>query len=241
MIINGVSYTPESIASMIDFAVLDPAADAAEVKRVCELAIKYKVKGVHPNPLWAPRVADLLEGTDLETGIVVAFPFGALATELKVSEAVALIRALRGRPACIDVVTCIGKLKGKEYDYFTNDIAEVVKVGHDAGYEVKAILEVAMLSDEEVATASKCAAEAGVDFVKTSTGRGGNPEIKHVKIMRASVPDSIGVKFAGYGSYNSAQLTLMAIAAGATRLGTRRAVEICDELRAYYIDTEIRD
>lgn len=241
MKINGKTYTPESIAGMMDFAVLDPTTDAAKIKQVCELAIKYKVKGVHPNPLWVPLVADLLEGTGLEAGIPVAFPFGAIPTELKVAEAAAVVKSLKGRPACIDMVTSIGKLKGKEYDYYTNDIAEVVKVGHDAGYEVKAILEVAMLTDEEVATASKCAAEAGVDFVKTSTGRGGNPEIKHVKIMRATVPDSIGVKFAGYGSYNSAQLTLMAIAAGATRLGTRRAVEICDELKAYYLDAEIKD
>lgn len=239
MKINGEVYTAERIASIMDFAVLDPATDAAKIRQVCELAVKYKVKGVHPNPLWVTMVADLLEGTGIEAGIPVAFPFGAIPTELKAAEAAAVVKSLKGRPACIDMVTSIGKLKGKEYDYYTKDIAEVVKVGHDAGYEVKAILEVAMLTDEEVAAASKCAVEAGVDFVKCSTGRGGNPEIKHVKIMRASVPDKVGVKFSGYGSYNSAQLTLMAIAAGATRLGTRRAVEICDELNAYYQDIEI--
>ena len=240
MKINNEIFTAERIAGMMDFAVLDPATDEAKIKEVCELAVRYKVKGVHPNPLWTERVADLLEGTGIEAGIPVAFPFGAIPTELKVAETAAVVKALKGRPACIDMVTSIGMLKGKNYDYYTRDIAEVVRVGHDAGYEVKSILEVAMLTDEEVATACKCAVEAGVDFVKTSTGRGGNPEIKHVKIMRATVPKNVGVKFAGYGSYNSAQLTLMAIAAGATRLGTRRAVQICDELNKYYTDIEIK-
>ena len=240
MKINNEVFTAERIAGMMDFAVLDPATDEAKIKEVCELAVQYKVKGVHPNPLWTVRVAELLEGTGIEAGIPVAFPFGAIPTELKVAETVAVVKALKGRPACIDMVTSIGMLKGKNYDYYTKDIAEVVKVGHDAGYEVKSILEVAMLTDEEVATACKCAVEAGVDFVKTSTGRGGNPEIKHVKIMRATVPESVGVKFAGYGGYNSAQLTLMAIAAGASRLGTRRAVQICDELKKYYTDIEIK-
>lgn len=240
MKINNEEYTVERIAGMMDFAVLDPATDEAKIKETCELALKYKFKGVHPNPLWTELVADLLEGTGIEAGIPVAFPFGAIPTEWKVAEAVAMCKTLRGRPACIDMVTSVGMLKGKNYDYYTRDIAEVVKVGHDAGYEVKSILEVAMLTDEEVATACKCAVEAGVDFVKTSTGRGGNPEIKHVKIMRATVPDSVGVKFAGYGSYNSPQLTLMAIAAGATRLGTRRAVLISDELKQYYTDIDIK-
>ena len=240
MKINNEAYTAERIAGMMDFAVLDPATDEARIREVCELAVKYKVKGVHPNPLWVPLVADLLDGTGLEAGIPVAFPFGAIPTELKVAEAEAVVKSLKGRPACIDMVTSIGKLKGRDYDYYTRDIAEVVKVGHGAGYEVKSILEVAMLTDEEVATACKCAVEAGVDFVKTSTGRGGNPQIKHVKIMRATVPDNVGVKFAGYGGYNPAQLTLMAIAAGASRLGTRRAVQICDELNQYYQDIEIK-
>ncbi|AYO31705.1 hypothetical protein D2962_14840 [Biomaibacter acetigenes] len=125
-------------------------------------------------------------------------------------------------------------MKDTDYDLYTSDIAEVVKVGHEAGIEVKAILEVAMLTDDEVKAACECAVNAGVDFVKTSTGRGGNPSIKHVKIMRSSVPYNVGVKFSGYGSYNSAQLTIMALAAGATRLGTRRAPEIIDEIEAYF-------
>ncbi|HHW03652.1 MAG TPA: deoxyribose-phosphate aldolase [Thermoanaerobacterales bacterium] len=236
MKIKGVEYTKEKLASIVDYAVLDPDTTESKIKEVCQLAKKYGFKGVHPNPYWASLVADELEGTGIETGLVVSFPFGANPTTFKVHEAKELVKILNKRPGCIDMVTNIGRLKDKEYDLYTNDIAEVVKVGHEAGIEVKAILEVAMLTDDEVKAACECAVKAGVDFVKTSTGRGGNPTIKHVKIMRSSVPSNVGVKFSGYGNYNPAQLTIMALAAGATRLGTRRAPEIIDEIEAYFKD-----
>lgn len=239
MKINGEVYTAEKIAGLMDFAILNPDTDEAKIREGCEIAKQYKVKGVHANIVWCGLIADLLEGTDIETGIPIAFPFGAAPKELKALEAKEMMKIIKGRPGCIDMVTNVGKLKGRDYAYYTEEISEIVKIGHDNGYEVKSILEVALLTDEEVATATKCAVEAGVDLVKTSTGRNGSPQIKHVKIMKENCPPNVGVKFAGYGGYNPTQLTLMAFAAGATRLGTRRAPEIYDEIKRYYTDIEI--
>lgn len=239
MLINGIEYTKEKIAGMTDFAVLDPQTDSKKIVEVCNLAKKYVFKGVHPNPVWAERVAQELEGTGIETGLALAFPFGALPTQLKVNEAVEMCRLMNKRPACIDMVTAVGHLKDKDYKYYTNDIAEVVKVAHDNGYVFKSILEVALLSDEEIETATKCACEAGVDYVKTSSGRNGNPSVKAVKIMRKTAPKEVGVKFAGYGGFNPAQLTVMAIASGASVLGTRMAPQIIDELFAWDADMVI--
>jgi deoxyribose-phosphate aldolase len=239
MIINGVEYTSEKLAGMIDYAILDPDTTEKAIRDACKLALQYKFKGVHPNPYWVELTADLLEGTGIETGAVLSFPFGANPTSFKVNEAKEMVRVLKGRPACIDVVTNIGRLKDKDYKLYTEDIAAVVKVGHDAGLEVKSILEVALLSDDEVKAGCECAVQAGVDFVKCSTGRGGSPAIKHVKIMRQTVPPKVGVKFSGYGSYNPAQLTIMAIAAGANRLGTRRGPQIIDEIGKYFSDVNV--
>ena len=241
MFINGVEYTSEKLAGMMDYAILDPDTTESVIREGCKTAMQYKFKGVHPNPYWASLTADLLEGTGIETGLVVSFPFGANPTAFKVHEAKELVKILRGRPACIDVVTNIGRLKDKDYTLYTNDIAEVVKVGHDAGLEVKSILEVALLTDDEVKAACECAVKAGVDFVKCSTGRGGNPAIKHVRIMRQTVPPKVGVKFSGYGSYNPAQLTIMAIAAGASRLGTRRGPQIIKEIETYFKDVTVSE
>jgi deoxyribose-phosphate aldolase len=239
MIIKGVEYTSAKLAGMIDYAILDPDTTENTIREACKTGIQYKFKGVHPNPYWVPLVADLLEGTGIETGAVISFPFGSNPTSFKVHEASELVKTLKGRPGCIDMVTNIGRLKDKDYAFYTDDIAAVVKVGHDAGLEVKAILEVALLTDDEVKAACECAVNAAVDFVKCSTGRGGNPAIKHVRIMRQTVPPKVGVKFSGYGSYNPAQLTIMAIAAGASRLGTRRGPQIIKEIETYFNDLAV--
>ncbi len=241
MIINGVEYTREKIAGMIDFAVLNPDTTEQQVRAAVEIAKQYKVKGVHTNPLWMELVADLLEGTGIEAGVVAAFPFGALPTLYKAHEVENLCKTLKGRPACVDFVTNVGALKGGDYKTYTEDIRTLVQIGHGFGYEVKSIMESALLTDEELAIGCQCAAEAGVDFVKTSSGRNGSPEVRHVKIMKANVPEQVGIKFSGFGGFNPTQLAIMAIAAGATRLGTRRAPQILDEIDRFYGDLVITD
>ena len=160
MIINGVKYTPEKLAGMIDYAILDPDTTESAIREACKLATRYGFKGVHPNPYWVALTADLLEGTGVETGAVLSFPFGANPTSFKVHEAKEMVAILRGRPGCIDVVTNIGRLKDKDYSLYTHDIAAVVQIGHAAGLEVKAILEVALLTDDEVRAGSECAVKA---------------------------------------------------------------------------------
>ncbi|MBE6936844.1 MAG: deoxyribose-phosphate aldolase [Ruminococcaceae bacterium] len=236
MIINGKTYDRAALAALMDFAVLDPGTTAAELAASAETAIRYGFKGVHPNLIWVERTADLLDGTGIETGIVAAFPFGTLPTSEKVREVEAACRAMRGRPACVDFVTNVGALRGGDYETYKTDIAEVVKAGHAYGYVVKSIMESALLTDEELALGCRLAAEAGVDFVKTSSGRNGSPDVRHVAIMRQTVGEEIGVKFSGFGGFNAAPLAVMAIAAGATRLGTRRADKIIEEIDTFYAD-----
>ena len=241
MIINGITYDRARLAALMDFAVLDPGTSEAELRVCAETAIRYQFRGMHPNLIWAERTADLLEGTGIETGIVAAFPFGTLPTCEKVREVETACRAMRGRPACVDFVTNVGALRGGDYQTYSHDIAEVVKAGHAYGYVVKSIMESALLTDEELALGCRLAAEAGVDFVKTSSGRNGSPDIRSIGIMRKAVGEKIGVKFSGFGGYNAAPLAVMAIAAGATRLGTRRADAIIEEIDASYRDITVEN
>ncbi len=240
MNINGVAYDRAKLAALMDFAVLDPGTSEAELRACVQTAIRYGFRGMHPNLIWVERTADLLEGTGIETGIVAAFPFGTLPTEEKVREVESACRAMRGRPACVDFVTNVGALRGGDYAAYARDISEVVKAGHAYGYVVKSIMESALLTDEELAVGCRIAAEAGVDFVKTSSGRNGSPDVRHVRIMRENVGEKVGVKFSGFGGYNAAPLAVMAIAAGATRLGTRRADAIIEEIDKYWSGISIQ-
>jgi len=230
MKIGNVDLSREALAQAMDFSSLNPQVSEAEIIECCEIAREYNFKGFHSNPVWMPLVASELEGTGIETGCLVSFPFGTNPTETKVLEAKAGAALLRGKAWVIDMVTSVGKLKSKDYDYYKNDIAEVAKVAHDGGAECKAILEVGLLTDEELRIACELAVDAGADWVKSSTGREKGPTLQQVRMMRAFVPPEIKVKVAGTGSFWTPLVVLGCLMAGAERIGTRNAPWIVDEL-----------
>ncbi len=225
-----VDLSREYLAQAMDFSSLNPNVNEAEILECCEISRRYNFKGFHSNPVWMALVAHELEGTGIETGCLVSFPFGTNATEVKVHEAQTGAALLKGRPWVIDMVTSVGKLKSKDYRYYKNDIAEVAKVAHDGGAECKAILEVGLLNDEELRIACELAAEAGADWVKTSTGREKGPTLDQVRAMRKLVPPHMKLKVAGTGSFWTPWVALGCLLAGADRIGTRNAPWIVDEL-----------
>lgn len=230
MKLGRVDLSKEFLAQAMDFSALNPNVSEAEILECCEISRRYGFKGFHSNPVWMPLVAHELEGTGIETGCLVSFPFGTNATEVKVLEARAGAALLKGKPWVIDMVTSVGKLKSKDYGYYKNDIAAVARVAHDGGAECKAILEVGLLSDEELRIACELAAEAGADWVKTSTGREKGPTLDQVRAMRKLVPSHIKLKVAGTGSFWTPWVALGCLLAGADRIGTRNAPWIVDEL-----------
>ncbi len=111
------------------------------------------------------------------------------------------------------------------------EIAKCGKLAHDHQKVLKVIIETAYLSDEEIATACKLCADAGADFVKTSTGfapTGAKEE--HIELMRASLPSSVGIKASG-GIKTYDQVITM-IEAGASRIGTSSGVKILETQKA---------
>ena len=241
MKIGRVDLGKQALAQMMDFSSLNPNVNEAEILECCAIARRYNFKGFHSNPVWMPLVAHELEGTGIETGCLVSFPFGTNATEVKVLEAKAGSGLLRGRPWVIDMVTSVGKLKSKDYRYYKNDIAEVSKIAHDGGAECKAILEVGLLTDDELKAACELAVEAGADWVKTSTGREKGPTLQQVRAMRALVPSHIKLKVAGTGSFWTPLVALGCLLAGAERIGTRNAPWIVDELSESLVDMVVNE
>ena len=98
------------------------------------------------------------------------------------------------------------------------------------------VLETSLLNAEEIRTACRCAAEAGVDFVKTSTGRAGAPALSHIRIMREALPAHVGIKFSGFGTLNAPELALWAFFLGADVLGSPCGDVVVDVLSSGYAE-----
>jgi deoxyribose-phosphate aldolase len=107
------------------------------------------------------------------------------------------------------------------------DVAKCAKTCHDKQALLKVIIETAYLSDVEIVEACKLCADAGADFLKTSTGFGpAGATVDHVRLMRSSLPPTVGIKAAG--GIKTREQAIHLIEAGADRVGTSSAVAMME-------------
>ncbi len=215
----------QAIASIIDHTLLRPEATPDQVVRLCEEAREYGFATVMINPCYVSLAASHLQDSDVKVGAVIAFPFGATVTSVKVFEAE---EAMKLGAREIDMVINIGALKAGDKELVLTDIRAVAEAVHAKSALLKIILEMALLTNDEKVLACELAEKAGADFVKTSTGfLGGGATVEDVALMRRTV--KIGVKASG-GIRTAADARAL-IEAGANRLGTSSGVKIVQEIR----------
>lgn len=210
-----------SYSSYVDHTVLKPETTRATVKRFCEEAKAWGFASVCVNPVHVAFVAGELAGTSVRTCAVVGFPLGASLPATKAFEA---RQAVQDGATEIDMVIDIGALKDGRLDDVEADVRAVVDASHPEAI-VKVIIETSLLDDDEKARACEAAVLAGADFVKTSTGFGsGGATPADVALMKQTVSDRAEVK-ASTGINDRATADAL-IAAGASRLGTSKGIQI---------------
>jgi deoxyribose-phosphate aldolase len=220
-----MDYTCSDIAQMIDHSLLRPELTEEDVRNGCEIAKKYKVATVCCRPSEVALVKQLLQDSDVKTTTVVGFPHGYNKTETKVFEAE---QAIKEGAVELDMVINIGKLLDGDYDYVKNDIKAVVEVAHSHNVFVKVIFENFYLNDEQKKMACKLSEEAGVDFVKTSSGfAGGGATLEDLQLMRDNVSEKVQVKAAG--GVRDLGMALKVREVGCTRFGATRTQTIMEE------------
>ena len=79
---------------------------------------------------------------------------------------------------------------GKIYD-------EIAQICSETGQVVKAILETTVLSNEEKRLGGEICLDAGVAYLKTSTGWFGGATVEDVKILAEITKGQIGIKASG--------------------------------------------
>ena len=221
-----MNLTQSQLAKYMDHTLLQAAATLDGIDRVVAEAKQFGCASVCVNPFWVPYVARLLDGSGVATCTVVGFPLGASSTASKVFETT---DAIANGADEIDMVINIGELKAGHAELVREDIRAVAEATHAGGKLLKVIIECCLLTDDEKRLACLLCAEAGADFVKTSTGFStGGATVADVTLMRECVGPDFGVKAAG-GIRTLADAYAM-IEAGASRLGVSAAASILAEL-----------
>lgn len=210
------------LAAMIDHTILAPNASEADVRRLCAEAREHGFASVCANPVWAPVLAEELDGASALPCVVVGFPFGAAATEVKAYEAKTAVAAGAKE---VDMVINIASALAGDRAALVADIKAVAEACHAGGAGLKVIIETSYLNDEQKVLACEAAVEAGADFVKTSTGySSAGATVEDIALMRQTVGPNIGVKASG--GVRTREDALAMIAAGANRIGASKGIEI---------------
>lgn len=216
-----------NLAQLIDHTLLQPDATTARVEQLCREAREHGFWSVCVNPYRVTLAAAQLKGSPVKVCAVVGFPLGANRSDIKAAET---RQAIRDGASEIDVVLNIGALKSGDHRAVLDDLCAVAEVCRAAGVLSKAIFETCLLTDAEKITACELSIQAGLNFVKTSTGfsTGGATVTDIALLSRLVKSHRLGVKASG-GIRSLADVQKM-VAAGATRIGTSSGVKIMQEL-----------
>jgi len=206
---------------------LKPTITAYDIDKLVVEAKENAFFGICVPPFWVKKAAREIGGLDIQLVTVVGFPLGYQMTESKLIE---IEKAIEYGANELDVVMNISAFKSG-LSWAKIELAKCAQLIHEAECVMKVIIETSYLSDKEIVMAAKLCADAGTDFVKTSTGfSGGGAKTEHVKLMRANLSSNVGIKASG-GIKTLADANAL-IAAGADRLGVSSGVVIMNEYYA---------
>jgi deoxyribose-phosphate aldolase len=221
--------TGNDIARRIDHTLLKAEATRAEILRLCDEAVTHGFHAICVSPRWVSAAADHLQGTAVAVCSVISFPLGTDTTKIKVAQAQDAIYAGADE---IDMVADLAAIIEGDSRYLLHQLMSVLKACRTMRPAVllKVIIESAALTSEQKIFACQVAEQAGVDFVKTSTGfhPAGGATIEDVALMKQAAPHC---RVKASGGIKTAQQAVAMLTAGADRIGTSAGVAIVQEIR----------
>ncbi len=206
------------IAPLIDHTLLVPTATPEHIDQWCDEALRFNFAAVCIYPSQVVRVAELLHNKPPKVCAVIGFPSGATTSAVKLYEA---MEAMEHGATELDVVINLGWLKVGNTNELHRELAEICQ---ETGQTVKAILEMSLLTEPEKRLAAEVCLDAGVQYLKTSTGWNGGATVADIRLLHEITGGQIGIKASG--GIRTHEQAIELVLAGATRLGTSYSVEL---------------
>lgn len=218
--------TTYDLKQVIDNTNLTMGATRTEVEEFVKESVKRGFFSVCVFPNMVSIARKYTAGSSTKVAAVVSFPLGADTPEVKRSEALNCVELGADE---IDMVINVGHARAGNFDAIESEVRTVKQtLGPD--HILKTIVEVPLLTREQVIGAAKAAEKGGANIVKTSTGfkglklRATTPE--DIQLLRSVLKPGTGVKASG--GVSNLEKSLAVLDAGATRIGTSSGVAILD-------------
>ena len=209
----------EEMLKHVDHTLLLQGATWAEIKQICDDAMKYHTASVCIPASYVKQAKEYM-GDRMNICTVIGFPNGYSTTAVKVFEAK---DAIANGAVEIDMVINIGWLKDGRYE---DILTEIKALKAACGTLIlKVIIETCLLTDEEKIKMCEIVTQSGADYIKTSTGFStAGATFDDVRLFAEHVGKNVKIKAAGgIATLDDAEKFL---ALGADRLGTSRIVKL---------------
>lgn len=219
---------PSLLPSYLDLANHHANSTEADIRKLCENVLQYKFNSAFVNPYYVPLCREIIKDQG-RVGTVISFPLGQELLSVKISSALAAIKAGADE---LDTCLNVGLIKEGKWDQSLTEMKAILDAVKNTkpAIVVKFIPEVAFLTPDEIRKMAELMVEVGADFFKTGSGSIGGaprgPTIEDVKLIRETVGNKIKIKVTGgISTYEEA---ISFINAGVDRIGTSHAVEILE-------------
>jgi len=210
------------INSYIDHTILKQTSTINEIRQLCNEARDFQFAAVCVPPPLVKNAIKFLENSGIKTATVIGFPFGYSNLPAKKAE---VSQAIKDGADELDMVINLIALRNNAWSYLQAEVAGIIELVREENKLLKVIIESGILTEPEIIRCCEIYGNAGVDFLKTSTGYAEKgASVEAVKLMRANLPATVRIKASG-GIRNFAFAKEL-IEAGADRLGCSASVSI---------------
>lgn len=209
----------EEILSKVDHTLLTQTATWAEIKQICDDAMKYRTASVCIPASYVKQAKEYVKD-QMAVCTVIGFPNGYSTTAVKVFEAK---DAIANGADEIDMVINIGFIKDGLYEKQLDEIRQVKAAC--GSHILKVIIETCLLTEEEKIKMCEVVTNSGADYIKTSTGFStAGATFDDVALFAKHIGPNLKIKAAG--GIKTLDDAEKFISLGASRLGTSRIIKI---------------
>lgn len=215
----------ENLASRIQFTNVNPEMTRSDAIAHCEAVLKYGFNAAMIAPCWMALGVDILRGSEGHVATAFSFPSGNDSTAMKVACVREILKA--GVRDFDFTAQTSYLLSGMEAEYF-EDLKAVADLARSEGATTKVIIEFGLLTAEQRRRGAELAVEAGIDYLKQSSGflKGIPATPEDIALLKSIAGERAMVKASG--KINNRAKAIALLEAGASLLGTSSAVAIVE-------------
>ncbi len=216
------------VASAIQYTNVSADLTRDGVLAHLHTCVEYGFNAAMIGPCWIGLAKDVLAGTGVRIATTLNFPQANDTLGMKL----AALKALAETGADeFDFPPNPGYLIGGMEAEYAEELRAIAEAAHAEGLIVKTMLEFGFLNQEQKATAARLSYEAGIDWVKQSSGWGVGgiaATVEDVEILTANIEPPCRVKVSG--KVNTLEKMQALFEAGAELVGTSSGPAIVDGL-----------